>query len=184
MLWLNMFFGAVGVVKRLIKSKKPSAHLLIHTVVGSMFLQSVKLVDMQNVFGFSKFGATSIIPKLQGMRRDIMEGRRWSFEREGLYENSGQYSDSIDTMITDFWVSDDASVESPGVKRKWVNPTTGQAEMKVVRIILFPTRFEAWQKFSELHGEKCEQICRSQGHKKRLIPSPDYMWRLKPNYVV
>ena len=179
-----MFFGAVGVVKHLIKSKKRSARFLVQTVVGCMFLQSVKSVDVMKVFGFSNFGPTSVIPKLKAMRVDIMAGKRWSFEREGLYENNGQYADSIDSMITDFWLSDDASVESPGVKRKWVNPTTGQAEMKVVRIILFPTRYEAWQRFSELHGDECEAISRSQGHKKRLIPSPDYMWRLKPNYVV
>ena len=183
-LWLRMFWGAVTMVKKLIPSKKRSARLLVHTVVGVMFTQSVTLGDLRNVFGFSKFGATSVIPQLQTLHQEILGGKRWSFEREGLYENGGQYDDLIDKMITDFWVSEEASVESPGVKRKWVDPLTGKCEMKVVRVVLFPTRLEAWQRFCELHGFKCKSISLAQGHTKRLIPSADYMWKLKPNYVV
>ena len=183
-MYIVMFMNLRDVVQRFHRTKKRCSQLLVHSLVGSVFGDQVGLSFLLKTFGFSKTGSNSIIPKLQQFRREILSGSRFSFERDDLYENSGQYDERIDEMIRSFWISDDCSVETPGVKRRWYNPDSETYEMKVVRVILFPTRLELWEKFKQLYGDQCASISRARGHKKRLIPSPDYLWSLKPNFVV
>ncbi len=184
LLGLRMFVYLREFILHVSSSKKQYTRLAFHTTVGAVFGENISFADLTSMFGFSIPGGNSVLPKLKKLRAEILKGDRFSFRRENLYENSGHYDERIDDMIREFWLSDEASVDSDGLKRPWTDPTTGERTMKVVRVVLFPTRLEAREKFNELYGEKCTAITKANGHRKRFVPSADYVWGLKPSYVM
>lgn len=158
--------------------------MALHTIIGSLFGPDVTFTDLRAMFGFAKAGKTSVLPRLHEVRNQILKRQLYSFERDNLYENSGHYDPEIDDMIRSFWLSDDASTDGDGLKRIWTDPITGSSSMKSVRVSLFPTRLDARERFVELYGERCTAISKAKGHKKNLIPSAEYVWKLKPSYVM